>query len=91
MPTSQGGIVYLAGAGPGDPGLLTVRAQELLSHCDVVVYDALVSKEVLGLCPPQVEKLYVGKRGARHDADQPEINAVLFEKARAGKKVVRLK
>lgn len=88
---ATGGIVYLAGAGPGDPGLLTVRARELLDLCDVLVYDALVSPEVLALCPRRLERIYVGKRGGRHAAEQDEICALLAELAGAGKQVLRLK
>lgn len=83
--------VYLAGSGPGDPGLLTVRALELLRGCDCIVYDALCSPEVMALANPAAEKIYVGKRGASHAVEQPDINKILLDKARAGKSVLRFK
>ncbi|MCW8129003.1 MAG: uroporphyrinogen-III C-methyltransferase [Planctomycetota bacterium] len=84
-------MVYLAGAGPGDPGLLTVRCRDLLASCEVLVYDALVSPEIMALANPAAEKIYVGKRGNRHEVEQPDINAILETHARAGRKVLRLK
>src|SRR5262245_37981353 len=87
----QKGTVYLAGSGPGDPGLLTVRARELLEQCDCIVYDALVSPEVFAFANKSAEKIYVGKRGSQHAVEQTDINVLLAEKARAGKKVLRLK
>src|SRR5205814_965540 len=83
--------VYLAGAGPGDPGLLTVRAQELLRGCNCVVYDALVSPEIMRGVNPNAELVYVGKRGNAHAVEQDGINAILAEKALEGKSVLRLK
>ena len=85
------GTVYLAGSGPGDPGLLTVRALELLKLCDCIVYDALVTPEILSLANAGAEKVYVGKRGSQHAVEQPDINRILLEKAQAGKCVLRLK
>jgi uroporphyrinogen III methyltransferase/synthase len=85
------GTVYLAGSGPGDPGLLTVRARELLENCNCLVYDALVSPEVFALANPAAEKVYVGKRGAQHAVEQPDINRLLEQKAKAGRTVLRLK
>ncbi|HYG74272.1 MAG TPA: uroporphyrinogen-III C-methyltransferase [Planctomycetota bacterium] len=85
------GTVYLAGSGPGDPGLLTVRALELLRGCDCLVYDALVSPEIMALANPAAEKVYVGKRGAQHAVEQPDINALLAQKAKAGRSVLRFK
>lgn len=85
------GTVYLVGAGPGDPGLLTRRGLELLQSCDCVVYDALVGAELPPLAAPGAEMLYVGKRAGQHSLTQDEINALLLEKARAGKSVCRLK
>src|SRR5205814_7946222 len=64
---------------------------ELLRGCDCIVYDALCSPEVMALANPAAEKIYVGKRGAAHAVEQPEINRILLEKARAGKSVLRLK
>lgn len=88
------GIVYLVGAGPGDPGLLTVRGRELLGSCDDVVYDALVSDELLAaeLGDREVGRHFVGKRGGdTGSARQHEIEALLVRLARDGKRVVRLK
>jgi uroporphyrinogen III methyltransferase / synthase len=87
----EAGVVYLAGAGPGDVGLLTVRALELLRGCDCIVYDALVSPEIMALASTTVERIYVGKRGNQHAFEQPEINALLKEKAQSGKSVLRMK
>jgi len=87
--------VYLVGAGPGDPGLLTVRARTLLDACDAVVHDALVAPELIALLgarprPPEIH--FVGKRGGDDaSASQEAINQVLVSLARAGKSVVRLK
>lgn len=87
----KSGTVYLAGSGPGDPGLLTVRALELLRNCDCLVYDALVSVEVMAFASPTAEKIYVGKRGNKHAVEQPDINQILVDKAKARKSVLRLK
>ena len=85
------GKVYLTGGGCGDPGLLTLKALEVLRGCDVVIYDSLVSEELLERTRPDCEKIYVGKRYGSHAMNQPEINALLVEKAGEGKTVVRLK
>jgi uroporphyrin-III C-methyltransferase len=85
------GRVFLVGAGPGDPDLLTLRAARLLAHADVVVYDHLVGREVIGLIAPDAERIYVGKQDSRHSMAQPEINALLVRLARSGRTVVRLK
>lgn len=85
------GIVYLVGAGPGDPGLMTVRGLDCLRRADVVVYDYLANPEFLKEAPPAAEHIYVGKSRGRHHAPQEEINALLAERARDGKVVVRLK
>ena len=85
------GWVYLVGAGPGDPELLTLRAARLLLEADVLVYDNLVSKEVLDCIPPSVERIYVGKKASHHALPQAGINALLVELAQKGRKVVRLK
>lgn len=83
--------IYLVGAGPGDPGLLTVKALELLRSADVVVYDRLVSGEILGLVPRDVTLINVGKKSGRHLVPQDEINALLVRLARSHMKIVRLK
>ncbi len=85
------GKVYLVGAGPGDPKLLTVKAVELLKAADVVIYDRLVGEEILGLVPAKAEKIYVGKRTGKHEVPQDRITELIIEKARGGGKVVRLK
>lgn len=85
------GKVYLTGGGCGDPGLLTLKALEVLRGCDVVIYDSLVSEELLERTRPDCEKIYVGKRYGSHAMRQSEINALLAEKAGEGKTVVRLK
>ncbi len=83
--------VYLLGAGPGDPGLLTVKARDILAAADVVVYDYLASPAFLALARPEAEIIYVGKKGGDHTLSQGEINALLIEKAQQGKVVARLK
>ncbi|MEA3077938.1 MAG: uroporphyrinogen methyltransferase / synthase [Actinomycetota bacterium] len=83
--------VYLVGAGPGDPGLLTVRGAELLRGADVVVYDRLSVSSLLDLAPPAAERISVGKTPRGPSTPQEEINALLVERGRAGKTVVRLK
>jgi uroporphyrinogen III methyltransferase/synthase len=85
------GIVYLVGAGPGDPALLTLRGKECLERADVVLYDYLANPVLLEFAPAGAERIYVGRRGRGHYQDQGEINRLLIEKARAGKIVVRLK
>ena len=85
------GKVFLVGAGPGDPDLLTVRAARLLAQADVVVYDHLVSDEVLELTSPHAERIYVGKERSNHSMAQGDINALLVRLARAGRQVIRLK
>lgn len=83
--------VYLVGAGPGDPGLLTVRGAELLRSADVVVFDRLSVAALLDLAPPTAERISVGKRPGRVDMVQDDINALLVERGRRGQVVVRLK
>jgi uroporphyrinogen III methyltransferase/synthase len=85
------GTVYLVGAGPGDAGLLTLRGAELLARADVVVYDALLNRDLLRLAPPAAEVIYAGKRSKDHAMPQRELNDLLVAKAREGKTVVRLK
>lgn len=85
------GIVYLVGAGPGDPKLLTVKGRECLERADVVFYDALANPVLLDLAPDSAERYYVGKRSAAHAVPQEEMNERLVEAAAAGKTVVRLK
>ncbi len=86
-----GGKVYLVGAGPGDPELLTLKAAELIKTADVIVYDRLIREEVLALAKPSAERIYVGKPLGRHDSRQDEIHELLAAKAAEGKMVVRLK
>lgn len=85
------GLVILVGAGPGDPGLLTVRAVDALRSADVVVHDGLIDPRVLDLAPAAAERISVAKRRARHTLPQEAINALLIEHAAAGATVVRLK
>jgi uroporphyrin-III C-methyltransferase len=85
------GTVWLVGAGPGDPDLLTRKAEKLICAADVVFYDALVGPGVLDLVPPHVQRISVGKRSGRHSKDQGTINDLIVEAAVAGKRVVRLK
>ena len=85
------GNVILVGAGPGDPGLLTVKGREALAQAEVVVYDRLISPAILAMIPEGAEAIDVGKRAARHTVPQREINQILLRKAQEGKHVVRLK
>ena len=89
--TGPAGKVWLAGAGPGDAGLLTVKAAELIKSADVIVYDALISTEILSRIPPETEVIYVGKHAGNHPVPQDEINRILVREAKKGKKVLRLK
>ena len=88
---TQSGICYLVGAGPGDPGLVTLRAKECIENADLLVYDALSSPELLLWTKPGCEKIYVGKRAKDHALPQEKINELIVEKTKAGKSVVRLK
>ncbi|HVU22877.1 MAG TPA: uroporphyrinogen-III C-methyltransferase [Opitutus sp.] len=83
--------VLLVGAGPGAADLITVRGAKALGDAEVVLYDDLANAELLGLCPAGAEKIYVGKRAGAHSVSQDEINRLLVEKARSGRRVVRLK
>lgn len=85
------GKVYLIGAGPGDPGLFTLKGKRCLEEADVVAYDALANPRLLAFAKPDAELIYVGKRGGAHALPQEEIGALLVERARAGKTVARLK
>ena len=85
------GKVYLVGAGPGDPGLLTVRGLELLRKAEVVIYDRLVNPILLEEAPPEAERIFAGKLAGSHSLPQAEINSLLIERAKRGQRVVRLK
>jgi uroporphyrinogen III methyltransferase/synthase len=85
------GKVYLVGAGPGDPGLLTVKGLDCLRRADVVIYDRLIDESILHEARPEAEKIYVGKASSHHTLEQETINHLLIQKAREGKVVVRLK
>lgn len=88
---SSTGIVHLVGAGPGDLGLVTFRAKELISQADVLVYDYLVHPELVKWCRPECEIVYVGKKAGFHSVPQEEIESILVKHAKDGKRVVRLK
>src|SRR5260370_11069019 len=85
------GKVYLVGAGPGDLGLVTLRAKECIERADVIIYDQLANPEMLAWARDDAEIIYAGKSAGEHALSQEEINALLVEKARAGKQVLRLK
>ena len=90
-PASASGSVVLVGAGPGDPGLLTLKALRALNEADVILHDRLVSTEVLDLARRDAERIEVGKQAGQHFTTQERIHALLLEHARAGRRVVRLK
>src|SRR5260370_38056580 len=85
------GKVYLVGAGPGDLGLVTLRAKECIERADVIVYDHLANPEMLAWARDDAEIIYAGKKGGEHALSQEAINKLLVEKASDGKEVVRLK
>ncbi|MGH2832371.1 MAG: uroporphyrinogen-III C-methyltransferase, partial [Solirubrobacteraceae bacterium] len=93
MSSSEGpvGCVYLVGAGPGDPGLLTARALALIAAADVILYDRLIPDQALDGAGPDAELLFVGKQGGGPSVPQDETLALMLERAQAGKQVVRLK
>jgi uroporphyrinogen III methyltransferase/synthase len=88
---SAPGKVWLVGAGPGDPGLLTLKGARALAQCDTLVYDYLASPAIVAFAPPDCEKIYVGKQAGAHTLSQDEITALIVRLGRAGKRVVRLK
>ncbi len=85
------GVVYLVGAGPGDPGLLSLKGYELLHYCDVVIYDALVNETLVATLPDTIKRIFAGKRGNKPSTPQVDINKMLLREAAKGKRVVRLK
>lgn len=91
MPRNKKGKVYLVGAGPGDPGLLTLKAKECLSQADVVIYDNLANRTFLEYADPKAELIYVGKKGSDHTMSQQDINSLIVDMAQKGHFVVRLK
>lgn len=90
-PSKVSGTVFLIGAGPGHPGLITRLGYELLQHCDAVAYDALIPMELIAALPERVERYYVGKRAGKHSLPQSKINELLVALAKRGLNVVRLK
>ncbi len=91
LPDFPAGEVWLAGAGPGDPRLLTVLALHAVSNADTIVHDALVDPRILDMTGKNAERIFAGKRGGRPSPQQAEINAILVDRARAGRRVLRLK
>jgi len=91
MAKTQKGKVYLVGAGPGDPGLLTIKAKACLEKADVVIYDYLANKAFLDCAGEKADLIYVGKKGASHTINQEDINKLIVDKAKEGLTVVRLK
>src|SRR5258708_26329668 len=85
------GKVYLVGAGPGDPGLLTLKGRECLRRADVVIYDRLAHPDLLNHCKADVQKVFAGKEASHHTLKQDEVNTIIVETARNGKTVCRLK
>ena len=91
IPATTTGKVWLVGAGPGDPGLLTLKGARAIANCDTLVYDYLASSAIVALAPPDCEKIYVGKKAGAHTLSQDEITALIVRLGREGKRVVRLK
>ena len=91
MEKKSKGICYIAGAGPGDPELVTVKTKKLIGEADVIVYDDLIGTELLHEKREDAELIYVGKRAGKHSASQEDINSILVEKTKEGLKVLRLK
>ena len=91
LPAFEPGWVWLVGAGPGDPGLITLLAHHGLREADVVVYDALVDDRILAMARPEADLIYAGKRGGKPSPKQPDISNRLIQLARQGKRVLRLK
>ena len=89
--TKSNGKVYICGAGPGDPKLITVKVTELLKTCEVVLYDRLISKKIINLIPSTSEKLYVGRATGDPVTRQDNTNQLMINYAKRGKKVLRLK
>ena len=87
----QNGLVYLVGAGPGDPGLLSIKAKSILEQADVVIYDNLVNPKVLEWLKPQARSIFVGKSSGQHSIPQEEINALLVKEVQNDVSIVRLK
>ena len=83
--------VFLVGAGPGDPRLITLRGKELIEQADVIIHDELANRALLAWARPEAEIVYVGKRAGHHHAQQDEINRILVAHGRTGRHVVRLK
>jgi uroporphyrinogen III methyltransferase/synthase len=91
MAKKQNGICFLTGAGPGDLGLVTLRARQVIESAEVIFYDYLANPEILDWAPATAERIYVGKQEGRHTIPQEEINALLVKQTKAGKRVVRIK
>jgi uroporphyrinogen III methyltransferase/synthase len=89
--TKSIGKVYLIGAGPGDPGLITVKGLDCVKKADVIIYDYLANERLLDQRRPDAELIYVGKQGGKHTLPQEEINALIVKRAKEGKLVARLK
>ena len=85
MASDKAGRVYLVGAGPGDPGLLTLRGAEILRHAEVLLYDALAADSIVALAPAECERIFVGKRGGDHAMPQTGIHALMLARARQGR------